>query len=209
MTQRRTEPEPTPDRVSARDVDALLELYAARVEASPHNLLSRRGLAELRSRHLLECVAFARVLPSGPMRVLDLGSGGGLPGIVIAIVRPDLEVHLLDSTRKKAAFLAETARALRLPVRVHTGRAETLDARGEYDVVTARAVAPLERLIGWAVPLLAPGGMLYAIKGAQWVSELEAAADIIARTGVQVLSTPADQEPRDATTPGVIVIRRA
>lgn len=209
MTQSSIEPEPIPRGAAAREVEKILEQYAQLVEAAPHNLLSRRGLTELRTRHIPECLAFARALPSGPMRVLDLGSGGGLPGMVIAIVRPDLDVHLLDSTRKKAEFLAGTARELGLSVRVQVGRAESLDPRGGFGLVTARAVAPLERLIWWAVPLLEPGGLLYAIKGARWASELETAADVIARTGVQVVSTPADQEPRDDASPGVVVIRRA
>jgi 16S rRNA (guanine527-N7)-methyltransferase len=188
--------------------DPRLEHYAARVEASPHNLLSRRGLAELRTRHIPECAAFARLLPSGPATVLDLGAGGGLPGLVVAILRPDLDVHLLDSTRKKTAFLTETAAHLDVPVTVHTGRAEDLDRGRRYDVVTARAVAPLERLVRWAAPLLVPGGLLYAIKGDRWRAEIDDAAATLGRVSMQVVSTPDEQNLHEPYAPRVIILRR-
>ncbi|WP_052664964.1 16S rRNA (guanine(527)-N(7))-methyltransferase RsmG [Nitriliruptor alkaliphilus] len=173
-----------------------LTRFAALVRASEHNLVSRRAREELESRHLPECVRLADVLPRGEQRVLDIGSGGGFPGMVLAIVRPDLEVHLLDATAKKTAFLAAAAQELGVHVTVHTGRAEELvrgaSLAGGFDVVTARAVAPLDRLVTWAVPFLRPGGLLYAVKGQRWAEELEAARTAIAKLGASVVATPDD-----------------
>lgn len=173
---------------------ALLDRFAAAVEASPHNLVSRRAREELRTRHVPESVAFARMLPAGPARVLDIGSGGGFPGLVVAVTRPDLAVELLDSTRKKADFLRGVAAELGIDVVVHAGRAEDL-GRGElggvFDAVTARAVAALDRLVQLAMPFLRPGGTLYAIKGERWAEELEAAAGALRRAGARVACTPA------------------
>jgi 16S rRNA (guanine527-N7)-methyltransferase len=175
---------------------AALERFAQQVAASPHNLVSRRARGELMTRHVPESVALAALLPSGGARLLDVGSGGGFPGIVIAIVRPELDVHLLDSTAKKTAFLRQIAQELELVnVTVHTGRAEEL-ARGElrhaFDVVTARAVAAMDRLLSWTVPFLAPEGVLYAVKGERWQEELDDASAALRHTGARVLATPDD-----------------
>jgi 16S rRNA (guanine527-N7)-methyltransferase len=190
-----------------------LERFAQVVEASPHNLVSRRARDELRSRHVPECVALANLLPVGSQRVLDVGSGGGFPGIVLAIVRPELEVHLLDSTEKKTAFLQDVARELRIAVEVHRGRAESLaipPLAGSFDVVTARAVAPLDRLIRWTVPFLRVGGLLYAVKGERWKEELEGAQDQLRRSGGRLVATPDDIGAADPekVAPRIVMIAR-
>lgn len=175
-----------------------LARFAALVAASPHNLVSRTARSELMSRHVPESVAVARLLPVGSARLLDVGSGGGFPGLVIALVRPELDVHLLDATAKKTAFLRATAADLGVTVTVHTGRAEELarsELGGSFDLVTARAVAPLVRLLPWTIPFLRPGGVLYAIKGDRWREELDAAAPALRSAGAQVVATPADLEP--------------
>jgi 16S rRNA (guanine527-N7)-methyltransferase len=196
--------------------DAALERFAALVASSPHNLVSRRAREELRTRHVPESVALAALLPTGASRLLDVGSGGGFPGMVLAIVRPALEVHLLDATAKKTAFLRETAATLGLEnVTVHTGRAEEL-ARGplasSFDLVTARAVAALDRLLPWTLPFLRPDGVLYAVKGERWQEELEAAADVLRRSRARVLATPDDLPPLDGAEddvrPRVVMIGR-
>jgi 16S rRNA (guanine527-N7)-methyltransferase len=193
-----------------------LERFAALVRASEHNLVSRRAREELETRHVPECVRLAEILPRGQQRVLDVGSGGGFPGLVLAIVRPELEVHLLDATAKKTEFLARTAAELGVPVQVHTGRAEEL-ARdralaGAFDIVTARAVAPLDRLARWSVPFLRPGGLLYAVKGERWSEELEAARGTIAKLGASVVATPEDVhsagETPDGALPRVVMLAR-
>jgi 16S rRNA (guanine527-N7)-methyltransferase len=182
-----------------------LQRFAELVRASEHNLVSRRARDELESRHIPECVALARVLPRGPQRLLDLGSGGGFPGLVLAIVRPELEVHLLDATAKKTAFLSEAAAELDVVVTVHTGRAEDLqrgDLAGSFDVVTARAVAALDRLVGWSIPFLRRGGVLYAVKGERWEEELAAAGRAMQRHGASLVATPEDLHSGDGPVPG-------
>ena len=189
----------------------VLDLIATAIEEAPHNLMSRRGKQDLRTRHLPECVAFARMLPTGPAKILDLGSGGGLPGLIVAAIRPDLDVHLLDSTAKKAAFLTTTSRDLGIPATVHATRAEEF-ARGpnagSFDVVTARAVAALEQLVEWSVPLLKVGGLLFAIKGERWRAELDDAATTLRRLRVQLVATPDDQLSRGDAEPRVVILAR-
>lgn len=198
---------------STTDLDALLESYVARVEESRHNLVSRRAREELRDRHLPECVAFARMLPRGPATLLDVGSGGGFPGFVVAVMRPDLDVVLLDATQKKVAFLQETARELDVAVEAIHGRAEELQRGplgGRFDLVTARAVAPLDRLVGWTVPFLRPGGLVYAVKGERWREEVDAAAGALRAAGASIVATPDEVgDDEDPTAPLVVIIRRA
>lgn len=187
----------TPD--SSTIIDGQLAAFAEAVRGSPHNLLSSRALEELESRHIAESRAFAATLPAG-VRVLDLGTGGGFPGMIIAITRPDLDVTLLDATRKKIEFLEEFAAETGVSVQTLHGRAEDLQQHhaGEFDVVCARAVAPLERLVPWALPFLKPGGTLHAIKGQRWPAELKAALPTIQRLGASVVEVP----ERDMGDPG-------
>lgn len=192
---------------------AALEDFAAAVAQSPHNLVSRQALAELRTRHVPESVAFAQSLSAGPARLLDIGTGGGFPGLVAAIVRPDLDVELLDATRKKADFLRRVAEQLELGVAVHHGRAEDL-ARGPlggaFDHVSARAVAALDRLVVLALPFLRPGGRLHAIKGERWPQEVADAAPTLRRLGATVVGTPDTSGPsRDTRMPRVVSIVRS
>lgn len=188
--------------------------YAELVASSPHNLVSARDRTQLLSRHIPECVAFATMLPAGPARVLDVGSGGGLPGLVVAMLRDDLEVHLLDATRKKTTFLADTAHLFDVRATIHTGRAEELASgplAGSFDLVTVRAVAPLDRLVAWTVPFLRPGGQLYAIKGARWADELAHAGAALRRCGAHVVATPgtdAIDTDHEAVGPRVVIIGR-
>lgn len=194
-------------------MQARLRDFAAAVEASPHNLVSRRARGELLSRHVPESVALAEMLPAGSGRLLDVGSGGGLPGVVIAIVRPDLEVHLLEATGKKVQFLRDTAAALDLGLTVHHGRAEELarsELAGGFGLVTARAVASLPRLLPLTVPFLAEHGVLYAVKGERWAEELEAARGELARHGVGVRSTPDDAAATESagSAPRVVMLSR-
>lgn len=194
-----------------------LEAFAAEVRESPHNLVSRRARDELMERHVPEAVALARLLPAGGQRLLDVGSGGGLPGMVIAVVRPELEVHLLDATAKKVRFLEATADRLGVPVTVHHGRAEEVaqgPLRAGFDLVTARAVAPLGDLLAFTLPFLTPAGVVYAIKGERWSEELQAARQALRRLGGTVLATPDDLSPGpgddpDGVAPRVVMLGRA
>lgn len=192
-----------------------LTAFSEAVQQSPHNLLSKRALEELESRHIAESVAFGRELPADAS-VLDLGTGGGFPGMVVAITRPDLAVTLLDATKKKVDFLREFADAHSVRVTTLHGRAEELQREhaGRFDVVTARAVAPLDRLVGWAVPFLRPGGHLYAIKGAKWRGELQEALPMLRRIGATVAdvprpNSPVEQDETSVARPRVVIIRAA
>lgn len=196
------------------DTEAQLRRLAALIAASPHNLVSRAARGELESRHVPESVALARQLPLSeqPLRLLDVGSGGGLPGLVIAIVRPELQVELLEATSKKVTFLREAIAELGLQVEVHHGRAEDLvdsDLGGAFDLVTARAVAPLERLLPWTVPFLRPGGLLFAVKGARWAEEVRDAGQALMRLGASVIETPQEPADVDKSEPRVLVVARS
>jgi len=110
------------------------------------------------SRHVVECIAVARALPPAIMNLLDFGSGAGLPGIPIALCRPELTVMLAESQGKKAAFLQEAVRVLGIKAKVHAGRAETL---GEtFDCVILRAVDKMPKAVANATRLVAPEGWL-------------------------------------------------
>lgn len=148
-------------------------------------LIGPRELDRLWDRHLLNSAVLAELVPEHAC-VVDVGSGAGLPGIPLAIARPDLHVTLLEPMARRVTWLSETAATLKLDVTVMRGRAEepgVLAQLGGADVVTARAVAPLERLATWCLPLLRPGGRLLAIKGATATDELARDAKAVARLG--------------------------
>lgn len=145
-------------------------------------LIGPREVPRLWDRHLMNCAAVAELIPQGA-HVVDVGSGAGLPGLVLAIARPDLQVSLLEPLLRRTVFLAETVEALDLrTVEVLRSRAEEWAGRLAADVVTARAVAPLERLVGWCLPLVKPGGVMLALKGESAAAELaEVAPSLRAR----------------------------
>lgn len=190
-----------------------IETFATHILASPHNLLSKRARGELYERHIEESVRFTERLPRGPARLLDIGSGGGLPGLIIAAVRDDFDVTLLEATRKKASFLRDTAAAMGVDVRVVNDRAEHLhdDPRyaGRFEIVTARAVAPLRTLVPWALPYLTPTGRLYAIKGARWQQEVDEARVALDDAGAEVLEAPQPGARAAEPEPLVVIIGRA
>jgi 16S rRNA (guanine527-N7)-methyltransferase len=148
-------------------------------------LVGPREAPRLWDRHLGNCAVVQAAVPTGAS-VCDVGSGAGLPGLVLAAVRPDLEVTLVDSVRRRTDFLEEAVRDLGLAnVRVLRGRAEELAGAVRVDVVTARAVAPLERLVRWCLPLTVPGGSLLALKGEQAEGELSAAVPTLRAMGAR------------------------
>ncbi len=126
------------------------------------NLVGASTLADPWRRHILDCGQIAPHVPQGAGTVLDLGSGAGLPGLVLALLGVP-GVHLVESHQRKAQFLREAARATGAPVVVHAVRIEQLELCA--DVVTARALAPLPRLLELAAPVLAPGGLCLFLKG--------------------------------------------
>ena len=174
-------------------VQAVLAAYANFL-AGPgveRGLLGPREVPRLWDRHLLNCAVVTPLVAEGA-HVIDVGSGAGLPGIVWAIVRPDISLTCLESLQRRATYLEEVVEALGLTDRVDIVRARAEDvARGKAttgslrgDVVTARAVAPLEKLAGWTVPLLKPGGELLALKGQSAADEVDAARNLLERLGI-------------------------
>jgi len=141
-------------------------------------LIGPREGERLWDRHLLNCAVLAEgIAPNAS--VVDVGSGAGLPGLVLALARPDLRVVLVEPLERRAAFLREATELLRLDhVRVARIRAEDFDGP-PADVVTARAVAPLDRLARWSLPLVRPGGVLLAMKGVRATAELAAAEPVL------------------------------
>jgi 16S rRNA (guanine527-N7)-methyltransferase len=138
------------------------------------NLIARRDEAAVWQRHVEDSLQLLPYLDPPPERAIDIGSGGGFPGLVLAIAS-GIPFDLIEADQRKAAFLREAARETGAAVRVHAVRIEAA-AVPPAAVVTARALAPLPRLLGWAAPLLAPGGALLALKGAQADTELTEAA---------------------------------
>lgn len=161
-----------------------VELLAS--DGVTRGLIGPRETSRLWDRHLVNCALVADLVPERG-ELVDIGSGAGLPGIVLAMLRPSLHVVLLEPLLRRAVFLQECVSTLDLPnATVVRARAEEkAAARINADVATARAVAPLDRLVGWAACLLRPGGQLLAIKGQSAEAELEAAEPVLSRLGVQ------------------------
>ncbi len=146
-------------------------------------LLGPREVDRIWDRHLFNCAAIAPALPMSAA-VVDLGSGAGLPGVVLALARPDLHVLLVEPLQRRVEFLVEVVATLSLrSVDVRRARAEELRSDVRADIVTARAVAPLGRLAGLALPLLRPGGELMAIKGRRAAEELADAQNMLRTLG--------------------------
>jgi 16S rRNA (guanine527-N7)-methyltransferase len=154
-------------------------------EGVVRGLIGPREAPRIWERHLLNCAVVGELIPKDAS-VVDVGSGAGLPGIVLAIARPDLAVVLVEPMARRAAFLAEAVTTLDLASRVSVLRARAEELAGAVvpaDVVTARAVAPLDRLAAWCLPLAARGGRLLALKGASAAEEVVGHRDAIRRLG--------------------------
>lgn len=165
-----------------------------------YNLTAVRDAQQMLTQHLLDCMA---ALPAfaGAKRVLDVGSGGGLPGIVLAIwaehAEPQMQVHLIDTVHKKTAFLTQVKAELGLHnVQVHTGRVEKMNDDAKFDVITSRAFAELKDFVTWAGHLLSEGGQMIALKGQAQSSELTGLPAGWEITQLQRLSVPGMQAER-------------
>jgi 16S rRNA (guanine527-N7)-methyltransferase len=147
--------------------------------------IADRAAAEV--QHVGDALTVLPFLPTDTFRLADVGSGGGIPGVILAIARPDAKVVLLEATKKKAAFLQEVITKLALSnVKVIAERAETAgrgDLRDSRDIAVARAVGAMDFLVEWCLPLVKKGGKMLAMKGARIVDELPAAAKAIRMLG--------------------------
>lgn len=166
-------------------------------------LMGPRERPRLWDRHVLNSAAAATHIGRGES-VVDIGSGAGLPGIPLALARPDLRVTLVEPLLRRVTFLEEIIDALGIEVRVVRGRAEekaVIAEVGGADVVTSRAVAPLAKLAGWSAPLLRTGGRMVALKGSSAAEEIERDEKALAKLGftnvhVEVVSAADAEETR-------------
>jgi 16S rRNA (guanine527-N7)-methyltransferase len=187
--------------------------------AAEFNLTSVRDPVAIERRHLIESLAFGRLLaerdllPPGA-RVLDLGSGAGLPGLPLKVAWPELRLTLLEATGKKCRFLESAVAKLSLEgVEVAEGRAEDVAHdpahRGAYDLVVARAVARLPVLLEYGVPFLRLGGTLAGTKGSAARTELAASGAALQALGAEVLDTPALATPGLPAQTVILVAKRS
>ncbi len=164
------------------------------------NLTALRDPQDMLSHHLADCLtvlpAFQRHIDerraqghTGPIRVLDVGSGGGLPGVVLAICLPDLQVTCVDTVGKKAAFIRQVAAELQLP-RLKGEHARVEAMAGQFDIVTCRAFAALPDFVSWSRPRLAPGAIWLAMKGKQPDDEIAALPTDVTVFHVEHIAVP-------------------
>ena len=152
-------------------------------EGVVRGLIGPREAPRLWERHLLNCAVLGDLVPPDAT-LADIGSGAGLPGLVLAIARADLQITLVEPLLRRTTFLEEVVVELGLTgVEVVRGRAEALHGSRRFDVVTSRAVAPLGRLLDWSMPLVAPTGALVAMKGSSVRDEVEGARADLDRWG--------------------------
>jgi len=183
------------------------EAYARRLatDGVVRGLIGPRETPRLWERHLLNCAVVAEAVSEGST-VCDLGSGAGLPGIPMALARPDLRVTLVEPLLRRTTFLEEVVADLGLGnVEVVRGRAEDLHGVRSFDVVTSRAVAPLPKLLRWSVPLVRSGGLVLAMKGSSAAEEVAGAEKELRRlgaSGAEVLDVG-----RDVVSPATVLVR--
>lgn len=183
------------------------QIYGQRYEAIKQyvDILISRGIAEgllgpkeadrVWERHVLNSISIASLIPRGTT-VADVGSGAGLPGLPLAILRDDLTVTLIESMLRRTSFLKSTVAELGLNSRVRVVRARIEDVREKFDVVTGRAVAPLAKFVQWTAPLVGDSGDILALKGESVQAELDDAVIVLRRLSLvaDVLEVRADPQ---------------
>lgn len=197
-------PERTPDAAPAvfgaawPRVEAFAELLIAQGEL--RGLIGPRELPRLWTRHLLNSSAVSQFVPHGAL-FADVGSGAGFPGIVVALMRDDLDVHLIEPMERRTTWLTDVIRELSIKnATVHRARAEELHDVETFHVVSARAVAALKKLVPWVGPLIEPGGRLVALKGQRAATEVGEALKVLrkyrlADVTVHEVIVPGTSEP--------------
>jgi 16S rRNA (guanine527-N7)-methyltransferase len=177
-------------------------------EGELRGLIGPRELPRLWSRHLVNSAAVAPFLDKHAA-VADVGSGAGFPGVVLAAVRPDLEMHLVEPMERRIAWLADVVDELGLDnVVLHHARAEELHKKVTFDHVTARAVAAMDKLGRWTLPLVRGGGSLVALKGQRAAEELESAKYVLKKLGVANTAVHEVQPVADIEATTVVVARK-
>lgn len=178
-------------------------------EGEKRGLIGPRELPRLWSRHILNCTAINEFIPEGAT-VADIGSGAGLPGAVLAITRPDVHVTLVEPMERRIEWLYDVTEAINLEnAWIVRARAEELHDQDEFQVVTARAVAALDKLMRWTMPLVADGGKLLALKGERAKEEVDAALKV--RRKFKVASTSVVEVPSlvpDESPTNVVIVER-
>lgn len=188
------------------EAEAGLEEFAAILHGDgvTRGLIGPREVDRLWSRHIANSAVIEELIPHGSA-CADVGSGAGLPGIPIALVRGDISVILIEPLLRRSTFLSEAVERLGLSDRVTVLRGRAEEVKVTVDVVTARAVAPLDRLTGWTLPLVDVGGTVLALKGDNAQTELREASDELERLGgggAEIVMVGAD-----IVTPGTTVVR--
>ncbi|MFV0252927.1 MAG: 16S rRNA (guanine(527)-N(7))-methyltransferase RsmG [Beutenbergiaceae bacterium] len=171
-------------------------------------LIGPREIPRLWRRHVVNSAAVAQFLPDQGS-VIDIGSGAGLPGVVLALMRPDLVFHLIEPMQRRVLWLNEVRDRLQLAnVEVHAARAEQLHGELIAEAVTARAVAPLQKLASWALPLVRLNGSLLAMKGRRAPQEVSDALSILTRHGATHIEIKDVDVFADGDVTKVVVIQR-
>jgi 16S rRNA (guanine527-N7)-methyltransferase len=204
--------------LSPRQIEQLA-IYAERLATSAHNLTSARDRDQVDTRHIAESLVLGRLLDARGLlpddtNLLDLGAGGGLPGIPLRIARPRVHLALLESAGKKCRFLEDVVRELALEnATVLEGRAETFGHdpahRGRYDLVVARAVAALPVLIEYGLPFLRIGGQLAAVKGSAALGEIDASPHALSELNARLHDAPVLQLPQGQPQTVVLIEKLA
>lgn len=207
LVSRETAPVPAAAREVFAERTELAAAYVALLatDGVTRGLIGPREAPRLWDRHLLNCAVLTELLVDNS-DVCDIGSGAGLPGLVLAIRRPDLQVTVVEPLMRRSTFLTEVVDQLALTnVEVLRARAEELHGRRDFSVVTSRAVAPLPRLLDWCMPLVRQGGEMLAMKGSSAADEVATASAAVRRWStrpVAVLSLG-----RDVIDPQATVVR--
>jgi 16S rRNA (guanine527-N7)-methyltransferase len=177
--------------ISAEQQGKLMDYLALMFKwNSVYNLTSLRDPMQMVTHHLLDSLAAVPAF-AGAKNVLDVGSGGGLPGIVLAIVRPDMKVSMIDTVHKKTAFLTQVKAELGLAnVTIYTARVEQLQVSDKFDVITSRAFADLSDFVNWSSHLLAEQGRYIALKGVAPQEEQQRLPAAWRVSGVEPLQVP-------------------
>jgi len=160
------------------------------------NLTAHKTEEDSWTNNIVDSLLFVKEFPN-KAKVLDLGSGGGCPAIPLKIALPNLDITMLDSVNKKVGFLNDVIQSLGLSGihAIHT-RIEDFKEFGKFDLVTARAVAPLQTLLEYTMPFLKVGGLLFAFKGSKWQEEIDASKNALRLLGCEVKDIKTHGETR-------------